>query len=123
MFSGDVVVRVQIEGELAGAIGRQDDRIVREPRSGIGCAADRRTVADGAVGPVVVVVVDDLSSRPASPSNSKRWSQMDSRWRDTPASAATWLMGRPSKMIRSISRLRPSGVRGALACATDAYWF
>ena len=47
----------------------------------------------------------------------------DRRWRDTPASAATWLMGRPSKMIRSISRLRPSGVRGALACATDAYWF
>lgn len=53
VFSGDVVVRVQIEGELAGAIGRQDDRIVREPRSGIGCAADRRTVADGAVGPAV----------------------------------------------------------------------
>ena len=35
------------------------------------------------------------------------------RCREIPASSATWLMGRPSWMIRSIIRRRPSGVNGA----------
>ena len=59
----------------------------------------------------------DRSTRPASPPCSQRAYHLANVCRATPASAATWQIGRPES-TRSQSRRRPSGVSGALGWAT-----
>ena len=49
----------EVQDHLAAG-GRRDDRFAGdEPRSGRWCSGDRRPVADGAVRPVVIVVVEE----------------------------------------------------------------
>lgn len=59
VLSGQVGVMSEVQDHLA-ASGRRDDRFAGdEPRSGRWCSGDRRPVADGAVRPVVIVVVEE----------------------------------------------------------------
>jgi hypothetical protein len=69
------------------------------------------------VRPGVRFGAEDRSISPSSPACCQRAYHFATHRRETPASTATWAIGRPPSM-RSHKRRRPAGVNGALGCDT-----